>query len=169
MEQPAPVRPLWSCMLDRLWQAMMGLCVLALGAMAIIIAFQVFSRQVLDWTPSWSEELARIIMIWMGLLGAALITRARWHLGVEALVHALPDKVRSVVLKVADVIVGAFAVFMTCYGGWLTIHNLDHTEPALGIRVGLAENLPMLLAGVVVLATVIEHLFFPGAVPERSD
>jgi len=168
MPEP-PSRSAWSRSLDILWRVMMAVCIIALAVMVTIIAWQVFSRQVLDSTPSWSEELARIIMVWMGLLGAALITRARWHLGVEALVHVLPGKARTVVLTVADVLVGAFAVFLTAYGGWLTFHNMAHTEPALGVPVGLAENLPMLLAGIVVIMTVIEHLFFPGAVAERSD
>lgn len=162
-------RPVFSRVLDGLWHSMMGLCVAALAAMVAIIAWQVFSRQVLHRPPSWSEEMARIIMVWMGLLGAALITRARWHLGVEAAVNLLPPVARRVVLAFADVVVGVFAVFLTFFGAKLTIHNMDHTEPALGIPVGLAENLPMLIAGVIILMTVLEHLFLPKAVEERSD
>ena len=39
-----------------------------LALMTIIITWQVFSRYVLNETPSWSEETALILMVWVGFL-----------------------------------------------------------------------------------------------------
>jgi len=62
-----------SAFLDRiaLWGA-----VLAVIALVLLAGWQAAARYILDQPPSWTEELARFMMVWAGLLGASCAFRA---------------------------------------------------------------------------------------------
>lgn len=63
-----------SAFLDRiaLWGA-----VLAVAALVLMSGWQAAARYILDQPPSWTEELARFLMVWAGLLGASCAFRAK--------------------------------------------------------------------------------------------
>ena len=53
------------------------------------VLWQVFSRYILSAPSSWTEELARFLLIWISLLGAAYAFRGGMHLALDL----LPSKV----------------------------------------------------------------------------
>ena len=53
------------------------------------VLWQVFSRYILSSPSSWTEELARFLLIWISLLGAAYAFRNGMHLALDL----LPKKV----------------------------------------------------------------------------
>ncbi|MFC3615630.1 TRAP transporter small permease [Lutimaribacter marinistellae] len=62
----------FSAFLNRiaLWGA-----VLAVTALVVIAFWQAAARYILDQPPAWTEELARYLMVWAGLLGASCAFR----------------------------------------------------------------------------------------------
>lgn len=48
-----------------------------LAVMFAVVMLQVVSRYVFNSPPSWAEELARYMMIWLGLLGATMSFKSR--------------------------------------------------------------------------------------------
>lgn len=58
------------------WAARRG-ALLCLGTMFMVVMFQVFSRYLFNSPPPWTEELARYMMIWLGLLGATMSFKSR--------------------------------------------------------------------------------------------
>ena len=50
---------------------------LALGAMVLTILLQIWARYGFDYPFTWTEELARYLMIWAGLLGATCAFKRR--------------------------------------------------------------------------------------------
>jgi TRAP-type C4-dicarboxylate transport system permease small subunit len=50
--------------------------VAAVAALVLIAGWQAAARYVLDQPPSWTEEMARFLMVWAGLLGASCAFRA---------------------------------------------------------------------------------------------
>ena len=59
-------------------------------AMAVIVGAQVFCRYVLNHSLFWSEELARLILVWLTFLGATVAYYHRAHPGVDGLYRRLP-------------------------------------------------------------------------------
>ena len=47
--------------------------IMLLGVMVLNVSWQVFSRYVLANPSSFTDELARYLMIWLGVLGLSLI------------------------------------------------------------------------------------------------
>ncbi|MFY9209727.1 MAG: TRAP transporter small permease subunit [Aestuariivita sp.] len=62
-----------SAFADRI--ALLG-AVLAVIAMVMLAGWQAAARYIIDQPPSWTEELARFMMVWAGLLGASCAFRA---------------------------------------------------------------------------------------------
>src|SRR5512139_1420801 len=64
------------------------------AVMTAIIIMQVMLRYVFLYSLSWSEEVARYLMIWVSFLGASLAVRYGFHIGVEFIVARIPGKQR---------------------------------------------------------------------------
>lgn len=79
--------------------------------MTIFLFAQVVSRYVFNHSIPWTEELSTIMFVWMVYLGCAGAITRRKHLCIDALVTALPFKVRRILLIIDDIV---FAVFAVC-------------------------------------------------------
>jgi len=62
-----------SAFLDRL---ALGAALVSVASLVLIAAWQAAARYLLDQPPAWTEELARFMMVWAGLMGASCAFRA---------------------------------------------------------------------------------------------
>ena len=56
-----------------------------------IVFYQVFGRYVLNNSPTWAENLALVLVLYVTLIGAAVGVRDAGHIGMESLLVLLPD------------------------------------------------------------------------------
>jgi TRAP-type C4-dicarboxylate transport system permease small subunit len=122
---------------DRL---MSGILVALMLTLVLGVTWQVISRYVLMQPSSWTEELARFVLIWLGLLGTAYAYRTRAHMAIDQLVQRLGCRWRIRVQLVAMLAVILFAgAGMIVGGGKLVLLTLelDQLSAALGVRMGL--------------------------------
>ncbi len=68
-----------------------------MAAITLAVGYQVFGRVVLRNTPSWTEELARMMTIWLVGFGATIGFRRGEHMGVTFVVDRFPKKVQNIV------------------------------------------------------------------------
>lgn len=94
------------------------------GALSTIMAllvldvlWQVFTRFILGDPSSFTEELARYLMIWVGLLGASYAAGKKMHLAVDLLPTQLTGKPKHYLQIVIEVCAILFAVFIMVIGG----------------------------------------------------
>jgi len=99
--------------------------------MTIIIILQVFMRYLLLYSLSWSEEVARYLMIWVSFLGSSLALKWGFHIGVEFVVTRIPEKVRVWVNLVAKLAILFFLIFFTIGGFRVSWSVRDQDSPAL--------------------------------------
>lgn len=115
---------------------------LLIGAMAVLVfdvLWGVVSRHVLSAQSSWTEELARFLLIWVGLLGASLAFQRHAHLGVDYFVDKLHASGGRILKIVVLLLVLAFAISVLIGGGWILVTKtlaMGQTTPALGIPKG---------------------------------
>jgi TRAP-type C4-dicarboxylate transport system permease small subunit len=86
-----------------------ALLALMLFVMVVAISYQIFGRYVLGRAPSWGEELARYLMVWVTMLGSAAELRGGGHITVTTLADSLGPKGLRILLAVRDV-----ALVATC-------------------------------------------------------
>jgi TRAP-type C4-dicarboxylate transport system permease small subunit len=98
------------------------LAVLSVTLFAVLVAtttWQVVSRQILNEPSTWSEELARLLFVWLSFLGSAFLFGERGHIAVDFLARKLPFAGQRVAQIFVQVIVLLFALVGLVWGGYL--------------------------------------------------
>lgn len=99
--------------------------------MTVIIIIQVFMRYLFLFSLSWSEEVARYLMIWVSFLGASLALKYGFHIGVEFIMNRIPEKIRGWVHLVAKIGILIFLIYFTIGGFRISWAVRDQDSPAL--------------------------------------
>ena len=73
-------------------KALSWILIVLMSLLVIDVLWQVFSRYVLNSPSSFTEELARFLLIWVGLLGASYAAGKKMHLAVDILPGKLQGK-----------------------------------------------------------------------------
>lgn len=111
-----------------------------MAVMVINVLWQVFTRFVVGTPSSFTDELARYLMIWVGVLGAAYISGRRMHVAIDLLPTRL-NKEGQTKLKVFinwTIIFFCFAALVI--GGSRLVYitfTLGQYSPALQIPLGI--------------------------------
>ena len=109
------------------------------GFLVLDVVWQVATRFILRDPSKWTEELARMILIWVSLMGAALAFERKGHLGVDYFVGKLNPTARTVSEIVAYLLVTAFSASVLVYGGGMLVQqtlSAGQASPALAIEWG---------------------------------
>ncbi|MBP1697625.1 MAG: Tripartite ATP-independent periplasmic transporter DctQ component [Deltaproteobacteria bacterium] len=99
--------------------------------MTVIIILQVFMRYLFLYSLSWSEEVARYLMIWVSFLGASLALKYGFHIGVEFVINRIPEKMRGWVNLIAKMGILIFLIYFTIGGFRVSWAVRDQDSPAL--------------------------------------
>ncbi|WP_076537072.1 TRAP transporter small permease [Shewanella sp. UCD-KL21] len=131
-----------------------------MAAIVVVVTWQVFSRFILQSPSSYTEELARFLLIWIGVLGAAYAYKNKAHLGLDILVERIPEQSKWPVLVLIELLVIVFAASILVYGGsllvWMTL-DLNQISASLEIKVGLVYSV-LPLSGVLILMYCVTNI-----------
>ncbi|WP_375262677.1 TRAP transporter small permease [Palleronia sp.] len=86
-----------------------------MAALAVVITLQIVSR-VLFTAVSWTEEVARFLLVWLTFLGATLALAEKRHIAVTLLTDRLPPALARVIAMVGLVAMSAFLIALTWIG-----------------------------------------------------
>jgi TRAP-type C4-dicarboxylate transport system permease small subunit len=119
-----------------------------IGAMLALITvsliYQVFGRYVLGRAPGWSEEVARMLIVWLTMLGAGACLRGGTHIAVTVLVNALPPGLKQAVLWLRDFAILCAVGVLAWAGVRYALLNAAQDSPALEIPMSIAyASLPV--------------------------
>jgi TRAP-type C4-dicarboxylate transport system permease small subunit len=152
-------------MLDRV---LAWCCVVLFTALVLDVGWQVFTRQVLNSPSGWSEELAKYLFIWLGLLGAAWVFGQRGHVAADLAVQRMPEKVQRVTAVLVQLCTLAFAALALIWGGYQVVHlTWDQTLPGLPLNVGWMY-LALPISGVIIAFYNIYHVIYIGKGDEAA-
>ncbi len=133
------------------------ICVLMAG-MVLNVLWQVFTRFVLRNPSSYTEEAARYMMIWVGLLGSAYATGKKSHLALDLITARLQGGRKRSSEIIIHSLVLLFSLAVLVGGGgrlvWIQL-SLGQQSAALQLKLGYVY-LAVPLAGVFI---VIYSLF----------
>lgn len=133
----------------------------AVAVMAAAMFYQVFGRYVLSHAPSWSEELARYLMVWLTMLGSAAVLRTGGHITVTTLTDALPPGVQRAVLAVRDAaLVSACGVLAWWGTGYAALNG---SQESAGMEIPMSIPYAALPVGAALIAVLVLLARFAGA------
>ena len=111
---------------------------LLMAAIVLVVCWQVLSRFVLTNPSSMTEEIARCLLLWIAMLGAAYAYRTGQHLGLDIVTSRMPAVWQYRIAFVLTAAVVVFSSIVMVWGGgelvWLTF-ELNQMSAALGIRM----------------------------------
>ncbi|WP_315758173.1 MULTISPECIES: TRAP transporter small permease [unclassified Bradyrhizobium] len=135
----------------------MYLSVAGLLVIVTIVFYQVFGRYVLNSSPTWTENLALVLILYVTLIGAAVGVRDAGHIGMDSLLVMLPDSTREKIELVIHVLVALFGIAMA-YNGWILGASVGTVKIA---NLGLPEvvrYVPLIASGILIVMFSIEHI-----------
>ncbi|HDX1193227.1 TPA: TRAP transporter small permease [Pasteurella multocida] len=104
------------------------------------VIWQVISRYILNAASIVTDELARFLFMWVGLIGAAYATGLKRHLAIDLLLMKSKGKNKTILEIFISCVMLFFAGFILVYGGanlaWDT-HISGQISPSLGIDMGI--------------------------------
>jgi TRAP-type C4-dicarboxylate transport system permease small subunit len=127
-------------------------------AMVVIICYQVVLRFVFNRSPSWSEEVAIVLMIWFGILSIPIGVKHHLHIGIEYIYKQFPLKTQYVLSRFIYLLIVGFGVIMIVYGIQLTEFMTMSTLPATKLSSAV-EYVVIPISGVLLIYNSLE-LFF---------
>lgn len=145
-------------------RALGWLLVVLMAASVLNVLWQVFTRFALSDPSPYTEELARYLLIWIGLLGAAYATGQRMHLAIDLLPARLSGASRRVLAVLIELCILSFALGILTTGGLrlvLLTLRLGQTSAALGIPLGWVY-LALPVSGVLIAGFALRDLVALG-------
>jgi TRAP-type C4-dicarboxylate transport system permease small subunit len=134
-------------------QALKWMVIVLMGVMVLNVLWQVFTRFVLKDPSSYTEELARYLLIWVGLLGASYAASRKMHLAIDILTMRLRGKAQHYSEMVIYLGVFLFALFVMVFGGMRLVNltlTLQQISAALQVKLGYVY-LALPLSGVLIM------------------
>ena len=113
-----------------------GICVVVFSVLVLDVLWGVVTRHFSE-QPAWTEELGRLLLVWLAILGGVLAYSGDRHLGVDVLVSHFHSATQRQARVISHLCVLGFSVAVLLIGGIdLFRDRLDSGQmmSTLGIR-----------------------------------
>jgi TRAP-type C4-dicarboxylate transport system permease small subunit len=93
-----------------------GILIGVLLSMLLMAVLQIFLRNFFSSGILWGDAMVRILVLWVGLLGAMVATRNNNHINIDIISRFLPENLKNI----SQLIVQVFAAFVCAVMTWLS-------------------------------------------------
>lgn len=94
-----------------------GLIVLLVLAMVLLACGQILLRNVWGGGLIWADPLLRIMVLWLGLLGAMVASRSSNHITIDILSRSIPPFLEQYVHALGNLFSSAVCILLAWHGG----------------------------------------------------
>jgi TRAP-type transport system small permease protein len=105
--------------------------------MIVIVFVQVIARYVMHDSLSWSEEIARYLLVWTIFLSAGYVLGQGAHIFLDVVFNAFPKKLQKIFRLISNLLLLAFSYVVTQYGIELVQVGMKQKSSAVGIPMSL--------------------------------
>jgi TRAP-type transport system small permease protein len=132
-----------------------AVCIALIIIMTFEVLVHVFFRYFLDAPLKWGEELARLMMVWAGLLGIGIALKDRDHVAIEVFTSRLSGKMLAwcnlvsrllIIIFVGLVFIWGINLTAESYGTYLPAMNISWAWSFLSVPVSAAIQLIFLIS-----------------------
>jgi C4-dicarboxylate transporter DctQ subunit len=99
------------------------LIIFLMAAMTLVTFMQVVARYVFNYSFVWALELTGVMFAWLIFVGMSYGVRVGAHIGVDAVVRALPSRAARVAALIAASLCIVYACIVTV-GGFLYVRKM---------------------------------------------
>jgi TRAP-type C4-dicarboxylate transport system permease small subunit len=140
------------------------LAMLLLVALLATVLLGVVTRA-LDAPLIWTDEVSRLLMVWLAVFGWILACRRRGHIRVRFFRDLLPPRLLRLAEAVMQLAVAVFGLLLLWFGRELVVRNIDLQATTLPISTAWLYA-PISLAGLVTAAQAMSEIWEHLRAPE---
>ena len=154
---------------DWLGKITLFVVIILTGILVITVLTGVFFRYIVRDSLSWTEELARYLMIWAALLAVSVGIKDKEHVGIQLLIKQFPPVLTKLITFVVYIITLIFLAVLTFKGYQVA----DKAKNQLSLALNISMYWPLMSIPVSGALAIIQQLiqmiliFKPGI--EISD
>lgn len=127
--------------------------------LTLTVLWGVFTRFVMGHQAQYTDELARLLLVWVSMIGAALAFGEKAHLGVDFFVNHLHPEARKTLSVAVQLVIVALAVTVFIAGGWsLAMAQMGQELPTLRPLTRGMVYLSLPVAGFFIVLFAAENL-----------
>ncbi|HID16421.1 MAG TPA: TRAP transporter small permease, partial [Candidatus Atribacteria bacterium] len=119
-------------------------------AMTTVIILQIIFRFFFT-ALSWSEEVARFLLVWSSLLAASIGFKKGSHITVSFLVKKFPENIQKILSIIAYILEAVFFFIIILFGIKLMIVQATQTSAALLISMSYIYSIYPIGGGIILL------------------
>ena len=152
-------------------RALGALLIVLLAASVVNVLWQVFSRYALGSPSSFTDELARYLLVWVGLMGSAYAAGQRLHVAVD-LLPGRAGRLRAASALFAHGVVALFSLAVLVVGGGGLVRlvvELGQHSAALGVSLAWVYLAAPLAGGLVVFYALCDAHAEWRRISQRGD
>ena len=97
-------------------------CVLSI---ALIVSASIFFRYVLNDSITWSEEIAKYLMVWMVFVGAPVAMVESRHIAIEMFPNLFRPRIRALIFLIVNLLIVLTMAFWTYRGFTYTVGGMS--------------------------------------------
>lgn len=143
-----------------------------MGILVLDVVWQVFSRYILNAPSTFTDELARFLLIWVSLLGAAYFSGKNMHIAINVLPERLsPTNQRKLNILIRIFIIAFVLCVLVIGGGVLVYYTYTYRQitPTLQIPMALVYLIGPISGLLIIFYKVSDILNILKTQPDQSD
>lgn len=117
--------------------------VVLMAVMVLNVLWQVASRFILGSPSSFTDELARYLMIWVGILGAAYVSGRNMHVAIDVIPTRLSKPAQDRLMLIVRILIILFCILAMVIGGFRLVYItyvLGQNSPALQVPLAVVYS-----------------------------
>ena len=125
---------------DKIDKILANTLIIIMSVMVVNVLWQVFTRYIMGDPSSFTDELARYLMIWIGLLGAAYVSGKNMHVAINVLPEKFSESTQKKITLFVNLLIIVFVFTALVIGGIRLVYItyiLDQTSPSLQIPLAV--------------------------------
>ena len=145
--------------------------IVLMALLTLDVLWGVLSRYAWGQQAKWSEELARLLLVWVSLFGASLAFGVKAHLGLDYVAQKLHPSAGKANRLIGAAVCVAFAIVVFLIGGWeLTVRTFESGQTMVALPIAKWWNYAAVPAsGVFMLLFLGEQLVEVWATPVKGE
>lgn len=143
---------------DLAWPLRIAVTLGFLAILGVTLA-QVFYRYVLAEPLIWSEELSRLLIVWVSFLGGAVVCWDGRHLNVDVAFNRFPRGLRTAVRFINIAVALAFLVILVDASIPIVRFENFQDMSVLPLPAGVVR-LAATVGGILMIAAILARLFY---------
>ena len=116
-------------LIDAIVQPLIKLCKIAVIScvlsIALIVSTSIFFRYVLNNSITWSEEIAKYLMVWMVFVGAPDAMVQSRHIAIEMFPNLFRPRIRALIFLIINLLIVLTMAFWTYRGFTYTVGGMS--------------------------------------------